>query len=418
MAFRSVSLIRFLLAGATLALSFSAPAFEAVDALRPSSSGRFPAYAGEPATLSEFWVQGGVMLDSNILRSSAGTPTETVGRVGIGGRKDLYVLGRQMVRLEGRVDAYGFNRFSELDNIGYGGNAEWHWELGNDLSGVLGASRRHYQRDLSQTQRSTRDMITETRYLANGAYRLGPSFRVRAGAELLDFDDSVANANELRTASGVVGLDYVTGLGNSVGLEYRTARGDAPVPEQIGGLGLFVDNSFTEHTVAVAVGYLNAFFRLAGNIGRTKRSYSDIPGRDFEGTTWRATADWIVTPKTVLGFETYYQPQSIIDIAASHVVARGIAFGPGWAPTAKLSFSARVMREKQEFSGDPGVALAPGTFPLRLEIVRNIRLGSYWEYNRQVHWTFAIDHGSRESNLLGRDYTYNAFIANVRYIFW
>jgi len=418
MPFRSVSPIRLLAGAMLVAHSFSALAFEAVDTLTPSSSGRFPAYAGEPAALSEFWVQGGVMLDNNILRRSAGSPTETVGRAGIGGRKDLYVLGRQMVRLEGRVDGYLFNRFSELDNLGYGGNAEWHWELGNDLSGVLGVSRRHYQRDLSQIQTAFRDMITETRYVANGAYRLGPSFRVRAGAELLDFKASTADENELRTTGGVVGLDYVTGRGNFIGLEYRTARGDAPVPERIDPVGVFVDNSFTEHTAAVAVGYIGPFFHLGGNVGRTKRTYSDIPGRDFDGTTWRATADWIVTPKTAFSFETYYQPRSIIDIAASHVVARGVAFGPGWAPTAKLSFSARVMREKQEFSGDPAAVLDPGIFPLRLEILRNLRLGSYWEYNRQIHWTFAIDHGSRESNVLGRDYTYNAFIANVRYIFW
>jgi hypothetical protein len=50
--------------------------------------------------------------------------------------------------------------------------------------------------------------------------------------------------------------------------------------------------------------------------------------------------------------------------------------------------------------------------------VRLFRLGAYWEYNRQIHWQFAIDHGSRESNVLGRDYTYNAVIANVRYLFW
>lgn len=418
MPFRGVSLIRFALAGATLALSFSTHAFEAVDALTPSSGGRFPAYAGAPVPLSEFWVQGGIMLDSNILRRSAGSPTETVGRLGVGGRKDLYVLGRQMVRLEGRVDGYLFNRFREVDNVGYAGNGEWHWELGNDLSGTLGVSRRRYQRNLAYLQAPIRDMITETHYLANGAYRLGSSFRLRAGADWVNTALQIGRTNELNTTTGVVGLDYVTGLGNTLGVEYRATRGNAPISQRVDPAGIFVDNSFNEHTVAVAVGYINPFFRLAGNIGRTKRTYSDIPGRDFEGTTWRATADWVVTPKTVLGFETYNQPRSIIDIAASHVVVRGIAFGPGWAPTAKLSFSARVMREKQEFGGDPGTVLAPGTFPLRLEIVRNIRLGSYWEYNRQVHWTFAIDHGSRESNVLGRDYTYNAFIANVRYIFW
>ncbi len=416
---RSKSLIHALLAGSALAApAFHAAAFEAVDTLRPSSSGRFPAYPGLDPSLSEFWVQAGGMVDSNILRRTADTPTETVARLGVGGRKDTYVYGRQMVRLEGRVDGYLFNRFSELNNVGYGANGEWHWELGNDLSGVIGISRRHYQRDLSQIGRAVEDMVTQTHYVANGAYRLGPSFRLRGGVDREDVKTSFTQENELRTTGAVIGLDYVTALGNSFGVEYRQLHGDAPVPQAVAAAGVFVNNDFEQRTVALAVGYVNPFLRLNGNIGRTKREYTEVPGRDFEGTTWRAAADWLVTTKTALGLETYYLPQSIVDIAATHVVTRGVAFGPGWAPTAKLSFSARVMRERQEFSGEPGTILAPGSFPARLETVRNLRLGAYWEYTRQIHWTFAIDHGSRDSNAANRDYTYNAIIGNVRYLFW
>ena len=49
--------------------------------------------------------------------------------------------------------------------------------------------------------------------------------------------------------------------------------------------------------------------------------------------------------------------------------------------------------------------------------MRGYRLGAYWELSRQVHFQFSLDHGERESNILGRNYTYNAGIANVRYIF-
>ncbi len=415
---RSLTPIRALFAVAALLAAPFSFAFEAVDTLQPASSGRFPAYAGEPVRLSEFWVQGGAMLDSNILRRSNDTPNEQVFRLGVGGRKDTYVYGRQMLRLEGRVDGYLFNRFEELNNLGYGANGEWHWELGNDLSGVLGASRRRYQRDLAHLQSATRDMLTETRYAASGAWRVGPSLRVRGTADNVDRQSERTPELELRTTGAGVGLDYVTALGNFVGVEYRRARGDAPVSQRIDPLGLAVNNDFDEHSAGLAVGYISPFLRLRGNVGRTERTYSAVPGRDFEGTTWRANADWLVTTKTALGFETYRAPQSILDIAASHVLVRGFSFGPGWAPTAKLAFSARLMRERQEFSGDPAAALEPTAVPLRRETVRNMRLGAYWEYTRQIHWTFAIDHGARDSNVPGRDFKYNAVIGNVRYIFW
>lgn len=395
-----------------------AQAFDAVDALTPSSSGRYPAYTGVGVPLSQFWVQAGGMVDSNILRRAAGSPTEEVLRLGVGGRKDTYVYGRQMLRLEGRVDGALYNRFSEIDNLGYGASGEWHWELGNDLSGTFGVTRRRYQRSLAYLRAPVRDMITETQYLANGAWRLGPSFRARAGAEWRRTELQVGLVNELNTTTGVAGLDYISGSGNLLGLEYRAMRGNAPVSQLIDPLGIFVDNSFNQQTVAVTTGYLNAFFRVGGYVGWTKRTYTQVAARDFGGTTWRASADWIVTPKTALGFQTWNEPLSIIDIAATHVVSRGISFGPGWAPTAKLSFTARLMRERRDLSGDPGTALAPGIFPLRQEIIRNYRLGAYWEYTRQVHWTFAIDRGTREANLLDRDYTYTALVANVRYLFW
>jgi hypothetical protein len=97
------------------------------------------------------------------------------------------------------------------------------------------------------------------------------------------------------------------------------------------------------------------------------------------------------------------------------MLVKGFAVGPNWAPTAKLNFQARFVRQHQTFEGDPQAEL--GLTPIREEIVRGYRVGAYWEFTRQLHFTFAVDHGERESNLLGRNYTYNAGIANVRYIF-
>jgi hypothetical protein len=402
--------------GLALLLPFAAAAFEAVDTLTPSTSGRYPAYPREPVPLTQYWVQGGVMFDNNILRRTESPGSETVFRLGIGGRHDTYIYGRQLLRLEARVDGYVYDRFSELDNLGYGGLAEWRWEVGNDLAGTLGVGRRRYQADLSQTQRAERDMITETRYAATAGYRLGSSFRVRTGADLFDYRRPLVAA-DTQALSGFAGLDYVTALGNFIGLEYRQAHGDAPVSALVDPTGLFRNNDFKQRDIGVAAGYIMPFLRLGAHVFRTHREYSELPQHDFTGTTWRATADWLVGYKTALGFETYREPRSVIDIAATHAVVRGVSFGPGWAPTAKLSFSARFLREDQQYGSDDLSAPVPG-LPALHEIVRGVRLGSYWEYDRQVHFQFAVDHGERESNGIGRNYRYNAVMANARYLFW
>lgn len=420
MPLRSLPLPRVACAVLLLVISCAAhaQAFDAVDALTPSSSGRYPAYTGAGVPLSEFWVQGGGMVDSNILRRSSTPQTEQVLRLGAGGRKDTYVYGRQMLRLEGRVDDYLFNHFRQLDNFSYGGNAAWHWELGNDLSGVLGVSQRRFQRDLAQIQAPVRTLITETRYVAHGAYQLGPSVRLTAGADLVELRDPLLTIGRVQVADGFGGIEYVTPLGNTFGAEYRRAHGDAPVSDRFDTAGVLAGNAFEEHTVSLTTGYVNPFIRLRGRVGKTKRTYSELPAFDFQGTTWRVAADWQVTTKTALGFETYYEPRSVIAAGVSDVVVRGVAFGPGWAPTAKLNFSARFMRERQDYHGGSFTFTVPGATAPDLEIVRLVRLGAYWEYTRQIHWQFAIDHGERESNVLGRDYRYNAFVANVRYLFW
>lgn len=407
---------RSLIAGLALLLTPVATlGFEAVDALTPSSSGRFPAYPMEEIPVHQYWVQMGLMIDTNMLRRTVSDGTSGVVRLGVGGRQDTRVYGRQTVHLEGRLDAYVYDRYDNLDNVAYGGLAEWRWELGNDLAGILSASRRRYQADLAQIQTARRDLITETRVVANGAYRVGPSFRLRGGAEWTDYNRPGQREAETQTLAGFAGIDYVSPLNNTLGLEYRQAHGGAPVNELVDPLGVFVNNGFRQRDVALVAGFFSPQLRFGGRVGRTERSYTALPGRDFKGTTYRANAEWLPGNKTALGLEIYKEPRSIIDIGASHVLVKGYAFGPGWAPTAKLSFSARAFHEHLTFSGDPSTAL--GVTALREEIVRGVRLGAYWEYTRQTHFTFAVDHGDRESSTLGRDFRYNAVIANARYLF-
>jgi 5-hydroxyisourate hydrolase-like protein (transthyretin family) len=112
-----------------LAAPLCAQAFEAVDVLTPADSGVYPAYPSEPLRPYGLWAQFGLMYDTNILRQTTGDNNETVARLGIGGRYDQRVIGRQSVHLEGRVDSYVYNKYSDLDNVAYGGVAEYRYEL-------------------------------------------------------------------------------------------------------------------------------------------------------------------------------------------------------------------------------------------------------------------------------------------------
>jgi hypothetical protein len=371
-------------------------AFDAVDTLQPSSSGAYPAYPSEVMAPYELWARFGMMYDTNLLRRTLGENSELVTRAGIGGRWDQRIVGRQGLHLDGDINAFVYNKFSELDNIGYRGLAEWRYEVGNDLAGALGASRRKYQANLNEIQRAQYDPITENRLFFNGRYALGPHLGVRGGVDWIDYHRPSRAMSETKTLITSAGVDYVSALGNQVGIEYRQARGDAPVNELVDPLGQFVNNDFRQREVAL-VGAWSAGpqLRFAGNFGRTQRTYTQLPGRDFNGPTYLASVHWAPLNKVFFDFEASKHVSSIIDIGAAHVVVRGFQFGPGWAVTAKTNVTARFLRQ----------------------IVRAFRLGTYWEYTRQVHVTAAWEQGDRDSNVLGRNYRFNAYMANVRYIF-
>lgn len=403
-------------AGVLLLSPLAASAFEAVDALTPSSSGRFLAYPSEPVAPYELWAQFGMQYDTNVLRRTTGDNDETLARLGVGGRWDQRVVGRQRLHLVGQIDGFLFNTFSELDNVGYYGLGEWRYELGNDLAGAIGLSRRKFQAGLAQIQRAIKDPITQQSYYANGRYRIGPHLGVRGGVEFVDYSRPTRAASETETLVGTAGIEYVTNLGNLIGLEVRQGRGDAPVNELVDPLGQFVDNDFRQRDVAVVSAWqMTPQIRFAGNVGRTNRTYSQLPGRDFDGTTHRLGLHWAVTPRTNFEFEHSRHVSSIIDVGAGHVVIKGYSFGPSWALTAKTNLSARFLRQHLEYGGDPFVAL--GVAPQREELVRTVRLGAYWEYTRKVHVTAAFENGNRESNILGRNYRFNAYTANVKYFF-
>lgn len=405
---RSARALLFFLA----AVPTAAPAFEAVDTLPWPSRGVFPAYPREDERPTDLWFQAGVLRDDNVLRAEAGERSDTITRFGAGIRHEQRVIGRQRVRLEARGDYYNYSQFSSLDHFGYSLLGDWLWEIGNELSGSLVAARERRQADVGETLTDRLDMVTSTRLGGTAAYRITPGFRVRGGLAGISTDRKEARDTEVDATSWTIGADYVSPLANTVGLEYRSTNAEAPNAEFVTGLGL-VNNDYRERELSLVATYaLGAQLRSGLRVGRTQREYAEVPARDFDGTTGVVTLDWRPGNKTILGFEAYRLPRSVIDVAASHVLVKGIAFGPRWAVTNKMVLSARVLRERRVFEGDP--ELTAGA-TLRDELVTLWRLALGWEPQRFWQVGIGLDRGERESNIAGRDYQFTAMMANLAY---
>jgi hypothetical protein len=399
----------------TLGVVVSAPAsaFEAIDTTPWPSRGTFPAYPGEPTGQTDVWFQAGILHDDNVLRTETGAQSDTIARYGGGIRHESRLVGRQRVRFEARGDYYDYRHFNELDNFAYGLAGDWLWEIGNNWSGsvFLGQSRR--QVDMGETQAARLDTVTSTSFGATAGYLITPRFRLRGGVLGTHDERKQATETETRTATVTAAAEYVSPLANTVGLEYRLTNGNAPELEFVDPLGAFVSNDYTEHELALVSSYaLGSQLRASIRLGYTRRDYDEVASRDFDGWTGRIGVDWFPGTKTVLGFLAYHEPRSIIEVSASHVLVSGVAFVPRWAVTNQVVLHARFARERRQFEGDP--ALTAGA-TLQDEYATLVRFGLGWEPQRRWMVGFAVEHGERESNVVGRDYQYNAVMANLGY---
>ena len=419
-----------------LCLLLAAPAtafsFEAVDTIPyPSSaplaplqaaasqataaSSNFPAYPKDLARPITAWAEIGLMHDDNPFRLSdtantgallgSSSKSDTVLRYGGGIRAEQRVYGRQTIFLEARGDYYDYDRFDQMDHFAYALTGEWRWQLGNQLSGALGVNRVQRAADPAEVQRPVYESILTDRAYANGAYQFAPEWRLRGALEgdratrerpgLSDID---TNAQTVR-----VGIDYFTALANYIGIEARNTKGDAPVNTIVDPAGQFVGNEYKEEELAVVASYgATSQIRVGGRIGHTNRTYSQLTDRDFSGTTWRALVEWLPGNKTILGFETYKAPQSIIDIAASHVVVRGTAFTASWAPTVKWVVTGRLFEEQREGVGTPESVLLGA--PVRDDTVQGARVGLGWEPTRFAQLGVGYQWLKRTSNEVLRSY--------------
>jgi len=399
-----------LAAALSLAAPTAAHAFEAIDTIGWPSRGFFPAYPADETRPTGIMLEAGVMRDDNVLRTETNPQSDTITRVGGAFRHEQRIVGRQRLRLDARGDYYKYDHFSDLDHGAYALGGGWLWEAGNNLAGTLTAGYVHRQGDIAETQANRLDLVKSATAGATAVYLITPGLRLRGGLAGLKEERTGAVKTESNATSATAAVEYVSPLLNNIGLEYRDTQGQAPLA--VGAPG---NPDYEERELAVVATYaLGAQLRAAGRLGYTKRDYDqeNTTQHNFAGTTGRVLLEWLPGYKTILGLQVYREPRTVVDVAASHMIVSGVSFGPRWAVTNKAVLGAQLVTERRRFDGDP--SLAAGT-TLRDELVHLVRISAGWEPARYWQVSAAFDHGERDSNVVGRDYKFNAVMGNIAY---
>jgi exopolysaccharide biosynthesis operon protein EpsL len=427
-----------LTAAVSSALALTLPgagwAYQTLDDFRFPESGAFPAY---PAVLDGAgryvlpYVYGGVYRDNNIFRlpASQSPQSDTWWRLGAGIRANIPV-SRQRFFIEAQVDENRFNNNSFLDNTGTRLTGNWDWEAGNLLTGNLGVQHDHGQGGFGQVQAAVSNVYTANRSYGQANLRITPDWRVRAGFNTYktEADDASRRQFDNNQTDWIFGTDYISGLNNSVGLQWRESRGAFPNQQINTPTGVTTLNSeYKEEEPAAVIHYaFGGKSSFDARFGYTRREHDQLPARDYQGSTGNVTFHWTPSPKTLLDFNLFRETRpyvtsaigavlTSVDTTAAYVIARGIRFEPRWAITDQVVLQAQLLDERDTFKGDPTVPVGAGD---REDKFRAGSIGLGWSPLRPVRLSLSYERGDRSSNIVNRDFKYQAVSLNARYIFF
>ena len=268
--------------------------------------------------------------------SPASTATRR-GRTRIGittlGLDGEWNRGRQIFAVDLQVDDNRYQRNSNLNNVSTRDKATWLYEVGDVLSGQVGAEYNQALIPFFNTSNYGGDSYAVTSYFGAGRYQFGPRWAIYGG--LMDSKTTLSNAalqfNDTHTKSVDLGTEYATGIKDSIGVEYRYRDARYPngtVPnedyrEEVGKL--VFRHSFSEKT------------DIEVNGGVLRRNYASDQIRSFSGNIWRVDMNWQTTEKVKIQLGTWQNLQAYVTAQSDYYVSKGVTIAPLWTATEKVA---------------------------------------------------------------------------------
>ncbi len=364
--------------------------------------------------------------DDNVFRLSSGLdPAAALGSSSKGDTSSTTSFGVNLdapvsrQRFQGGVtwNQIRYGRFTILNFDGHEGRGTWLWQLGSDISGQLGYTETFGLASLanvqSGVQSSVPNFLTMRRTFFNATYLLTPRWRLQGEAGSLKQSNEAPErkVNDTSTDSVDLTASYVTPVSNQIGLSARVEDGRLPNRQFVAG-DLF-DNSYRQQNVAAVTDWtLTGSSHVNARVGSVRRSYTQLPQRDFEGSTFQAAYDWKPTGKLALTAAAQKGISAIEQINIGFVLVKSVALQPTLRLTDKVNLAGTLGYSNREYRSDPALTL--GVVPSRTDRVRSAAVTASYRPIRTVTLQMALLHETRSSTAAFGDYAVNVVSVSAR----
>ncbi len=321
-------------------------------------------------------------------------------------------ISNQGVNAHINVATTHFDRFKEIDYDSRDVGASWNWQLGRRLQGTLGASSTQSLNSFAESHVRERNLRTSRREYFKGTWRLHPDWQVQAGSSRYRHDFEQLRQRTLNREIRIndIGLDYLSGNGNRIGLQLVRADAVFPVEDERLPLQYRKLNDYIQDDIKLRVDWnLTGKSAIRFEGGKTGRTHPVLPERDFNGFNARVVATWAPTAKQLLTANVWREIGAVDNLITSYTLNQGVSFDSIWAPNEKWRFDGRVSYEVRDYNGVAGIDQS------RSDQYHLASLGLTYTLFRRLQLGLSASRESMNSNQAARSYRTNGFVANIRY---
>jgi len=338
-----------------------------------------------------------LMHDNNVFRRATAPVADTTTSTSVGLILDK-TLSRQTLHAEISGTANRYQRLNQLDNDGSNIRVSWQGSFPKRISASATFSRTESASSFADRITTQKNIVTATDAGFGLAYAIHPDLSISAnfGHGTNSNSSTTDTFSDVDTDSGQLGIQYVSRLGNSIGLSTRVSRGHYLNQPQI------ISSDYEQKDTLVNLIWAPGIrSHLGFHGGRTKRELKYLPQGGFTGSTGGMNFDWAINSKTSFNMNTGREVTAQDFSTAKYAIVRRTGFGVAWTPTSKITTSLAYDRQQRDFSA--GGAPTDTTNATTLSIV--------YSPHEKIHFSMQMRHEIRDSDL--PTFEYDATVASV-----